>query len=191
MLSRAPLREKVDWNLVRFYFGDERAVGPDDPDSNYGMAREHLFRPLGIPDDAIHRIRGEAKPQEAAAEYETILREALGDPPVLDLIMLGMGPDGHTASLFPGTLGKLDARRLVTTNWVEKLNTHRITLTPRAINAAREIVVSAAGEAKAHALAQVLTGPREPDLYPSQVLDPSHGSLTWIVDRAATKGLAS
>ena len=190
LLAGGSERGKIDWKRVLFYFGDERCVPPDDPESNYRMAREHLFEPLAIAPDQVHRMRAEAPPPEAAAEYEALLRNAMGDPPVFDLIMLGMGPDGHTASLFPGTLGQIDPARLVAPIWVEKFNTHRITLTPRTINAARAIVVAAGGEAKAGALAHVLNGPREPDLYPSQILNPADGTLRWIVDRAAAKGLS-
>lgn len=190
LLSARPLSERVDWKSVRFFFGDERCVPPDHPDSNYGMARQHLFSKLGIPDTQVYRIRGEAPPQEAADEYESILIRTLGDEPVLDLVLLGMGPEGHTASLFPGTFAQFDPNRFVVTTYVEKLNAHRVTLTPRAINAARATLVAAGGESKADALAHVLTGPREPNVYPAQVLNPMHGTLTWLVDRAAAEGLA-
>ncbi|MBV8074029.1 MAG: 6-phosphogluconolactonase [Candidatus Eremiobacteraeota bacterium] len=189
LLVAEPYRSKLDWSAIFFYFGDERCVGPDDPDSNFGMAREHLFGPLGIASEHVYRIRGEQPPQRAADEYEATLRSTLGDSPVFDLVNLGMGPDGHTASLFPGTLGQIDSKRLVATTFVEKLNTHRVTLTPRTINNARAILVAAGGEGKAASLAQVLAGPRNPDLYPSQMLNPENGTLTWLVDRAAAKGL--
>jgi 6-phosphogluconolactonase len=191
LLAAAPLRERTEWKRIRFFFGDERCVGPDDPESNYRMAREHLFEPLAIAPETIFRIRGEDPPQEAADAYERLLRATLGELPVFDLLMLGMGPEGHTASLFPGTLGQIDPSRLVATTWIEKFGVHRITLTPRTINAARAIVVAAGGESKADALAQVLEGPRNPDLYPSQVLNPASGTLTWIVDREAAKRLAA
>jgi 6-phosphogluconolactonase len=189
-LKVEPLRSEVDWSAIRFFFGDERCVPPDHADSNYGMAREHLFAPLGIPGDRVFRIRGEIEPQAAADEYERVLRETLGDEPTFDLVFLGMGPEGHTASLFPGTFQQFDAGRLVATTYVEKLHANRVTLTPRAINGARAIVVVAGGDSKADALAHVLTGPREPDVYPAQILNPRHGTLTWVVDRAAAGGLA-
>ena len=190
-LAAEPLRAKVDWDAIRFYFGDERCVPPDHPDSNYGMARQYLFTPLGIPDDRVYRIRGEAEPQAAAAEYEDVLRRTLGSEPALDLVFLGMGPEGHTASLFPGTFQQFDAQHLVVTTFVEKLHANRVTLTPYAINAARAIVVVAGGESKADALAHVLSGAREPDVYPAQILSPRHGTLTWLVDRAAAGGLSA
>ncbi|MBV8150037.1 MAG: 6-phosphogluconolactonase [Candidatus Eremiobacteraeota bacterium] len=191
LLAAMPLRERVAWKNVRFYFGDERCVPPDHADSNYGMARAHLFAPLGIAETSVFRMRGEDEPSAAAAEYEALLRRELGEAPVFDLVMLGMGPDGHTASLFPGTLAGIDPQRLVVAHWVAKMNSNRITLTPRAINAARAIDLSAGGAAKADVLVKVLEGPEEPDLYPSQILDPSSGTLTWIVDRAAAGALSA
>jgi 6-phosphogluconolactonase len=190
-LAAPPLRDRVDWNAIRFYFGDERCVPPDHTDSNYGMARQHLLTPLAIPDDHVYRIRAEAEPQVAADEYEDVLRRTLGAEPVLDLVFLGMGPEGHTASLFPGTFVQFDPCRLVVTTFVEKLHANRITLTPHAINGARAILVVAGGESKADALAHVLAGAREPDVYPAQILNPRHGTLTWLVDRAAAGGLAA
>lgn len=189
LLCGEPLRGQVDWKSVRFYFGDERCVPPEHPDSNYGMARANLFTKLGISDEQIYRIRGEAPPQEAAEEYEALLQRTLGSDAILDLVLLGMGPEGHTASLFPGTFEQFDPNRIVVTTYVDKLKANRVTLTPRAINAARAILVAAGGESKADALAHVLTGPREPDVYPAQVLDPRHGTLTWVVDRGAAGGL--
>jgi len=190
LLAAEPLRSRVDWASVRFFFGDERCVPPEHPDSNYGMAKKNLFDPLGIPARSVFRMRGEAPPEEAAREYEGILLEELGATPVLDLIFLGMGPEGHTASLFPGVFSQFDPRRWVVTTYIEKLSANRITLTPRALNAARAILMVTGGEAKAAALAEVLAGARNPDLYPAQILNPEHGSLTWLVDRAATKGLS-
>lgn len=190
LLAAQPMRRGLDWSTVRFYFGDERCVPPDHPDSNYGMARQNLFEPLGIADANVYRMRGEDPPQKAADAYEALLRKNLGDLPSFDLILLGMGPEGHTASLFPGTFAQFDPNRLVATTYVEKLNAHRITLTPRTINAARAILMVTGGEAKAQALAEVLAGARDPNVYPAQILSPEHGTLTWLVDRAAAKGLA-
>ena len=190
LLAAEPMRSQVDWPSVRFFFGDERCVPPDHADSNYGMARKNLFDPLGIAAGNVYRMRGEAAPEEAALEYQTILLKELGDEPVLDLIFLGMGPEGHTASLFPGVFSQFGPKRWVVTTYIEKLSANRITLTPRAINDARAILLVTGGEAKAEALAEVLAGARNPDLYPAQILNPQHGSLTWLVDRAATKGLS-
>ena len=190
LLAADPLRGQIEWQAVRFFFGDERCVPPDHPDSNYGMTRRTLFEPLKISDSNVYRIHGEDPPKAAADAYEHVLRQVLGEEPVLDLVMLGMGPEGHTASLFPGTFAQFDPKRYVVTTYIEKLQADRVTLTPRAINAARGILLVTGGEAKAAALAEVLAGARDPDLYPAQVLSPAHGSLTWLVDRAAAKGLA-
>ena len=190
LLRESPLRERVDWEKVSFYFGDERCVMPDHPDSNYGMAHQNLFEPLELTEEWVYRMRGEMDPVDAAGEYEDLIKKMLGPSPAFDLILLGMGPDGHTASLFPGTLDQIQDDWLVASIYNQKLNSHRITLTPRTINAARAILVVAGGANKAEALAHVLTGPREPDLYPAQLLHPEHGTLTWLVDRAAAKGLA-
>jgi 6-phosphogluconolactonase len=190
LLAAEPLRSRIDWQSIRFFFGDERCVPPEHPDSNYGMAKKNLFDPVGIDAKNVHRMRGEAAPEEAALEYQAVMLKELGATPVLDLIFLGMGPEGHTASLFPGVFSQFDPERWVVTTFIEKLNANRITLTPRAINAARSIILVTGGEAKAAALAEVLAGARNPDLYPAQILNPEHGKLTWLVDRAATKGLS-
>ncbi|MGH7662037.1 MAG: 6-phosphogluconolactonase [Vulcanimicrobiaceae bacterium] len=190
LLRESPMRERVDWESISFYFGDELCVMPDHPDSNYGMAHTELFEPLVLTEEWVYRIRGEMDPVDAAGEYDDIVKKMLGPSPAFDLIFLGMGPYGHTASLFPGTLSQIDPDWLVAPIRVEKLNAFRLTLTPRTINGARAIFVVAGGANKADALAHVLTGPREPDVYPAQILHPEHGTLTWLVDRAAAKGLS-
>ena len=191
LLVSDEMRDGVEWDSVRFYFGDERCVMPEDPDSNYGMARKHLFEPLELSEEVIYRMRGEIDPQDAAGEYEDFIKKLMGPYPVFDLIFLGMGPDGHTASLFPGTLDQVDPDWLVAPIHNPKVKPpNRLTLTPKAINAARAILVVTGGDSKAAALAQVLAGPRDPNLYPAQLLNPEHGTLTWLVDRAAAKGLS-
>jgi 6-phosphogluconolactonase len=193
LLAAAPLRGEIDWSKVRFFFGDERCVPPGDDQSNYKMAHDNLLAPLGIAAAAIFRIEGEREPQAAAAAYAGILRRELepgdGGAPSFDLIMLGMGPDGHTASLFPGSDPFGDDDRLVRAPYVAKFRAYRITLTPRVINAAREVAVATAGPTKTDALAAVLTGPYEPATYPSQILEPRRGTLTWLVDEAAAAKL--
>jgi len=175
----------IDWSQVHIWFGDERCVPPDDPESNYRMTRETLFEPLGIPAANIFRIRGEDEPQAAAAAYAEVLVRELGSRPRFDLLYLGMGPDGHTASIFPGTLAKIDDSKLVVANWVEKFNTWRITLTPHVINDATHVVITAGGAAKADALHGVLDGPKNPDIYPVQLVAPEDGELHWFIDEAA------
>ena len=189
LLAAPPLAAGVSWNQVRFFFGDERCVPPGDPQSNYRMAREALLEPLRISDANVFRMRGEDEPPAAARSYAELLRRELGTRPVLDLVLLGMGPDGHTASLFPGTDPLSDDELLVRAPYVAKFSTYRITVTPRVINAARHVAIATAGQEKAQALAAVLEGPFEPITYPIQSIDPGDGDLTWLVDRAAASKL--
>ncbi len=193
LLASEEFRGRIPWPRVRFFFGDERCVPPGDPQSNYKMAEDAFLEALGIDSSAVFRMRGEDDPATAAAAYADDLRRELPAPegvPVLDLVMLGMGPDGHTASLFPGHDPFERDELLVKDVYVEKLAVHRITLTPRTLCAAREIVVATAGDAKAEAFAAVLEGPRDPVRLPSQLLAQTPGRLTWLVDRAAAARLA-
>ena len=191
-LLAAEYRDALAWDAVRFFFGDERCVPPDSDESNYKMAHTAMLAPLGIRDEHVHRLRGEDEPARAAREYaQLLIRDVppiLG-PPAFDLVMLGMGPDGHTASLFPGTDPLTDDAALVRAPFVEKFGTYRITLTPHVINAARDVEVATAGPGKAAALAAVLEGPYNPLLFPIQILNPAPGRLTWLVDRAAATKL--
>ncbi len=189
LLASAAYREKLDWSRVRFFFGDERTVPPEHPDSNYGMTRRTLFAPLAIPEAHVHRMRGEDAPHDAAAAYERVLADELGTPARFDLVLLGMGPDGHTASLFPGTLATIPANALVAATWVEKFAIHRLTLTPRAIDAARTIVVQTAGAEKAEALARALASTGDDETTPIRAIRPTDGSLTFVVDEAAAARL--
>jgi 6-phosphogluconolactonase len=189
LLTAEPRRGQLDWTRVVFWFGDERCVPPDDKDSNYKMNRETLLDPLEIPPGQVHRMRGEDDPSAAAADYDFILQRELGTNPRLDLVLLGMGPDGHTASLFPGTTGAIDKDKYCIAHYVPQQGKWRITLTPRAINAARNIAITAGGAEKAGALRAVLDGPREPDVYPAQIVHPHHGELRWLVDAAAAAHL--
>ncbi len=190
LLARDPRRTEVDWENVRFFFGDERCVPPSDDASNYKMAKLAMFDPLKIDATHIFRMPGEADPQRAAAEYAEVLRTQLGERPRFDLIMLGMGPDGHTASLFPGSAPPADAPELVVAPFVPKLKAHRITLTPRVINAAKAVIIAAAGPTKTDVLERVLRGPYDPITYPVQLVAPVDGTLTWYVDRTAAAKLA-
>jgi 6-phosphogluconolactonase len=185
LLASSPRRGAIPWNRVRFFFGDERTVPPDDPESNYRMTRETLFEPLGIPAGNIFRMHGEDDPQAAAAAYAQVLVRELGTRPRFDLLYLGMGPDGHTASIFPGTYAGIDDTKLVVGNWVEKFNTWRITLTPHVINDATHVVITTGGSSKADAVHAVLDGPAEPDTYPVQLVAPTDGELHWFIDEAA------
>ena len=189
LLAVAPRKDRVHWESVRFFFGDERCVPPDHVDSNYHMTHDSLFAPLRIEQSQIFRIRGEDEPQAAADAYAALLVREMGNRPRFDLIHLGMGPDGHTASIFPGTLDQIDDSKLTAAPWVEKFKTHRVTLTPNVINNARSVTIETGGASKADALAGVLEGPRNPAFYPIQLVAPTDGELLWIVDRAAVAKL--
>src|SRR5262245_54236771 len=160
-------RPRLRWSSVAFFFGDERHVPPDHPDSNFGMARAALLDPLGITPDHVWRMKGEyADPSTAADEYERGLREVFGSGvPRFDLVLLGMGPDGHTASLFPGTDALKEETRWVTANRVDALNTSRITLTRPVLNNAADVIFMIKGADKAAALHAVLEGPYEPERF--------------------------
>jgi 6-phosphogluconolactonase len=179
------------WTQVELWWGDERTVPPDHPDSNYGMARAALIDPLGLAGTRVHRIEGERPPDDAARAYERALVAALGAPPVLDLVLLGLGPDGHVASLFPGSPALAETARWVVANPVDSPVAHgktvRITLTVPAINAARHVRVLVAGADKADTLAQVIDGPA--DRLPAQRIAPPAGDLAWLVDQAAAARL--
>ncbi len=177
--------DKLDWGRVRAFFGDERTFPPDHVDSNYRMAHEALLS--RVPVGGVHRMRGELPPAEAAAAYEEELREFFGpdESPSLDLVLLGLGEDGHTASLFPETSALDVTDRLVVANPVLKLETTRLTLTIPVINAAKAVTFLVAGEGKAQALREVLEGDADPRAYPAKLVHPESGDLTWMVDRAA------
>jgi 6-phosphogluconolactonase len=191
LLASPLFRSAVAWDRVRFFFGDERTVPPDDPESNYRMTKETLFDPLGIPAANVFRIHAEDEPHAAAAAYAAVLERELGTRPRFDLLYLGMGPDGHTASLFPGTLASVDDAQLVVANWVEKFSTWRITLTPHVINDSAHVVITTGGASKADALHGVFDGPHDPERYPVQIVAPLDGELHWIIDEAAAAKLAN
>lgn len=180
----------LDWAGVDLWFGDERHVPPDHADSNYRMVREALLAPARIPDAQVHRIATELPDAaRAAADYEDDLRRvfglAPGGIPTLDLALLGMGPDGHTASLFPGTPAVSEEARLATAVWVDRLQTWRVTLTTPVFNHARRVLVFVTGADKADMLSQVLAGPRDPLARPIQGISPVDGELTFLVDEPA------
>ncbi len=195
LLGDPPYRDRVAWDRVEWFWGDERAVPPDHPDSNYGMAAAALLDKLDLPPERIHRIRAERADREAAArDYQVEIARAFGVTPegalpVFDLVLLGLGADGHTASLFPGTAALRERRRWVVSHLVPPLDTERITLTPPVLNRAREIRFLVAGADKAAALRAVVRGPRDPERLPAQAIRPEGGRLVWLVDRAAARDL--
>lgn len=182
-----PYRDALPWGETHVFFGDERCVPPGHPDSNYRMAREALLDRVPVPPAQIHRMRGEDAPDAAARAYEEALRAVLGPAPSLDLVLLGMGPDGHTASLFPGAAALEERRRLVVPAVAPPTSpvAQRITLTYAAVEAALAAVFLVAGEAKAAALARVLSGEPGAAPLPAARVRPRRGAALWLVDRAA------
>ena len=196
LLSSDPWRATIPWSKTHFFWGDERHVPPDDEDSNYRMTKEHLFSKIPIPPENIHRIEAESSNAEsAAAKYERELKQHFNlsetEIPRFDLVFLGMGDDGHTASLFPGTDVVHESKYLVAAPWVEKFDSRRITFTPRVINNSDRIIFLVKGEEKADALVEVIEGEKNPDLYPAQIINPNHGSVLWLCDRASCSKLSS
>lgn len=185
--------DAVDWEKVVALIGDERNVPPDHEESNYRMALERLLAQVPIPHENLVRFRTENGPEAAAEAYEEEVRErfALGpsEMPRFDLVLLGLGTDAHTASLFPGTKALAETRRIAVANWVEKLATWRVTLTVPAINHARRIVFLVSGPDKVEPLRSVLEGPRDPERLPAQLIAPAKGEVHWLVDRVAAAGL--
>ncbi len=193
-LAAEPYRSQVDWASVRVFWGDEREVSPDHADSNYRMAKENLLDCVPILPHHVFRMEGERPAQEAAARYESVLQEAfsgqkVGGFPCFDLILLGMGPDGHTASLFPETAVLFEREQWVVAPWVEKFQTHRITLTPPVINAAKRVLFVVGGSDKDEAIEAVLEGAFQPTRYPAQLVNPVQGDLDWLLDREAASRL--
>lgn len=194
LANDAALRNQMPWDRVHFFWGDERHVPPDHADSNYRMTNEAMLSRVPVPPENIHRIRAENPDAGKAAEdYEQELRgffkletEQL---PLFDCVFLGMGPDGHTASLFPGTKALHERERLVVSNWVDKFQSYRITMTTPVLNNADIVIFLVSGEEKAEPLRVVLEGEKQTDLFPSQLIEPTHGKLLWLVDQAAARQL--
>jgi 6-phosphogluconolactonase len=192
LATDAELRREVPWGDIYFFWGDERHVSPDDPDSNFRMANETLLSKIPVSTCQALRIRGEyADAELAAAEYEQTIRSFFhlvdGELPRFDLVLLGMGPDGHTASLFPGTKALRETSRIVVRNWVGKFFTDRITLTAPVLNQAATVMFLVNGDDKATSLKAVLEGPCEPEQLPAQLIRPESGKLLWLVDRSAAR----
>ena len=185
-------REKVDWSKAHVFWGDERCVPPDDAGSSYGQARDILLSHVLIPDSNIHRIPGELGPAEASKDYSLTLKGFASPPlewPRFDLVYLGMGEDGHTASLFPGSPVDVSEPTVSVTAHYQDRPANRMTLTPIVFNDARMIVFMATGEKKAVTLAEVLSERYNPALYPAQRIDPENGRLIWLVDESAASKL--
>ena len=193
LLASPEFASRIDWPKVEVFFGDERCVPPEHPESNYRMARESLLSKVPIPGDNIYRMRGEIEPNEAAKEYGLLLKEKFGGGTIeegggFDLILLGLGEDGHTASLFPHTPALRETKHRCVAQFVEKSTTGqswRLTLTAPFINRCAQVIVLAAGVSKAAAMQRVLEGPRNPEELPMQLIAPASERMTWLVDAAA------
>ena len=197
LLATPRYARRIDWSHVHVFWGDERCVPPDDPASNYRMTREALLDHVPVVPSNVHRIRGDDPPAAAAAAYEEELRRVFSTPDgppretpgaCFDLILLGMGDNGHTASLFPGLTAVRESKRWVVAEYVPEVSMWRVTLTPPVINAAADVVFLVSGPGKAPMLHRVLEGPHKPDPLPAQAIEP-RGGATWLVDVAAAAGL--
>jgi 6-phosphogluconolactonase len=197
LLADPPYRDRIDWSKVQIFWGDERSVPPDNNDSNYHMAREAMLKKLPIPAGNVHRMEAERADRDVAArDYEATMSRVFqtppgGEPPAFDLILLGMGPDGHTASLFPHTTALKERSRWVVVNYVPKFSTDRMTFTVPVLNRAREVLFLVAGADKAEPLREVLEGAANTDLYPSQLIKPAPGKLVFFVDKVAAAKLSA
>ena len=201
LLATREYATRVDWSRVHIFWGDERCVPPDHANSNYRMAREALLDHVPIPTQNVHRMMGELEPVQAASEYQAALGDFFSSasinrekrdetrPPRFDLVLLGMGDDGHTASLFPGTAEIHEQTHWVLAHYVEKLGAWRITLTPVVINAAANVAFVVSGSGKAERLRQVLNDPPQPDILPAQIVNPASGRLHWLLDQTAASSL--
>lgn len=181
---------RLPWDKIYLFWGDERHVPPDDKDSNYRMVRETLLSQAPIPPDHVFRMHAEDSDAARVAEqYEKAIRQFFalkaGELPRFDLVLLGLGPDGHTASLFPGSAALHEGSRLVVANWVEKFGHYRLTFTAPVINNAMEVVFLVSGEEKISALQSVLYGDAPAEQFPAKLIEPQKGRLLWLVDRAA------
>ncbi|HVO91212.1 MAG TPA: 6-phosphogluconolactonase [Terriglobales bacterium] len=189
LLASPDYRARVDWARVHLFWGDERCVAPDHPESNYRMVREALLSGIPMPPENIHRMAGEIAPENAAAIYAAEIArffqldaDAL---PRFDLALLGLGEDGHTASLFPGTSAPNEKHKLVTSVYVERLNAHRLTITLPVINAAAQVSFLVAGESKAAIVNALLGQDSNPAQYPAGQIRPANGKLTWFITQDA------
>lgn len=181
-----------NWARVHFFWVDERCVPPDDKDSNFKLAQDALFGPANVPEQSIHRVDGELPPAEGAAKYVAEIKSFFqlqdGGIPSFDLVHRGMGPDAHTASLFPGEPLIDNTRDIAANVWVQKFHSHRVTLLPAVLLAAKETILQVVGEDKADALHSVLKAPEDPKSYPCQIASRDENAY-WFLDRASASKL--
>ena len=191
-LAANPYRNFIDWRSWHMFWGDERCVPLDDPESNFGMVKRILLNRITIPASQVHRMRGELPPEEAALEYEAQLRSHFQMPvPSFDLVLLGLGDDGHTASLFPDTDALEEKHKLVAANWVPALQAHRITFTLPLINRAKNVVFLDTDPDKAEVLRRVLEPTAEGNPLPAALVQPSQGEIHWFLSEEAARQLTS
>lgn len=190
LLTSAAYSTKVDWSKAYFFLGDERNVGLDHPDSNYRMVKLSLFDPLGIESDHVFPVDTLLAPAEAARQYETLIRQHFGAGECrFDLVLLGLGSNSHTASLFPHTEVLHENKQLVSGLFIPEVNMFRITFTAPLINQARNIAFLVYGASKAEAVAEIIEGERDIESHPAQLIEPANGNLEWFIDDAAGKAL--
>jgi 6-phosphogluconolactonase len=187
LLATDAYRSRIDWARTYVFWGDERCVPPDHEASNFRMAREALLDHVPIPADNVFRMRGEDPPQAAAAGYEQLLKDVVGDR--FHLIHLGVGADAHIASLFPGSPALHEAKRRVYAQYVETFGMWRITFTPVVINRAASVTFIVAGKQKARAVGHVLEGPHMATITPAQIVAPTDGEVLWLIDSDAASNL--
>jgi 6-phosphogluconolactonase len=190
LLAQSPYKEQVDWTHVHIFWGDERCVPVEDLENSYRQAHDVLLSRVLIPTENIHRVDSELEPAEAAKDYALVLNEFASPPldwPRLDLVLLGMGEDGHAASLFPGSEVNVSTPTLAVTAQYQDRPANRVTLTPLVFNSARRIIFLVSGESKAQTLANVLYGGYYPEQFPAQRFRPTDGELIWMVDKLAAK----
>ncbi len=186
LLATPAFKTRVDWSRVHVFWGDERCVPPDHAKSNFRMTREALLNHVSVPTAQIHRIRGELAPPAAAADCEADLKHFFNNgPTAFDLIFLGLGDNAHTASLWPGTSVVHETRRLAAEVYVPEQDLWRVTLTAPALNAGRVVAFLVSGADKADAVREVTSGPRDPNRFPAQLIQPDDGNLIWLLDRPA------
>jgi 6-phosphogluconolactonase len=185
-LARPPFSRRIDWRKARVFFVDERCVPPSNERSNYRLAKDHLLGPLRVPERNVFRMRGEEEPRRAARDYDRVLRSEFGrGVPRFDLVLLGLGVDGHTASLFPRTLALDENTKWAAANYLPLQKEWRLTLTFPVLNAARRVIFLVAGEEKRAAVAAVLARKRGSRSLPASLVRPKRGCLIWILDGAA------
>jgi 6-phosphogluconolactonase len=191
LLGSAECSPQVDWQRVHFFWVDERCVPKEHEESNFKAAFDRLLSKISIPGENIHRIKGEEDPDKAAGDYEEEVRRFFGMPgfPMFDLVILGMGEDGHTASLFPDSNLLKERIRLAAPVYLEKPNRNRITLTLPVLNNATQILFLVAGHSKADVVYEVLGNGQKKERYPAGLIRPVHGSITWLIDQEAAEKL--